>query len=508
MGQNMLICTVACKPNWDKRQTEVVFLSLTTHSGKRIEDAELAIQREKAHRVQSLLSTRYAEPPLAAVITFGCQQNVADSERIKGMLAQMGYAFTEEPRQAKLILFNTCAVREHAEDRVFGNVGALKSYKRDNPDVVIALCGCMMQQEHIARRIKESFPFVDLVFGTHVIHRLPELLLKTLTGKKRVFETPDMDGVIAEGVPVRRDDGNKAWLPIMYGCNNFCSYCIVPYVRGRERSRQMQEVVAEAWELVKQGYKEITLLGQNVNSYGKDLEPAVSFSQLLRELNRLDGDFRIRFMTSHPRDCTFELLDTMAECDKVAKHLHLPFQSGNDRVLKAMNRHYDRARYVELIRYAKEKMGDALSITSDVIVGFPGETYQEFQDTLSLVETIRPTALFTFIFSARVGTPAAEMEDPVSREEKGKWLRELLAVQEKISASEMQRMNGRILKTFVTGKGKLADNYVAARSDGNLIIEFEGAADLIGTFQTVKVTEALTYVLKGERVQPQEKKGN
>lgn len=478
-------------------------MSLTTKSDKVVQEAELQRQRDFSHRVQSLLAVKYKESPLAAVVTFGCQQNLADSERIKGMLSQMGYVFTDDTRQAKLILFNTCAVREHAEDRVFGNVGALKSYKRDNPDVVIALCGCMMQQQHIADRIKTSFPFVDLVFGTHVIYKLPELLCKALQQKKRVFEIPDMDGAIAEGVPILRDDERKAWLPIMYGCNNFCSYCIVPYVRGRERSRRADDVLAEAKNLVDQGYKEITLLGQNVNSYGKDLEPKVTFAQLLRALDQMEGDFRIRFMTSHPRDCTFELLDTMAECDKITKHLHLPFQSGNDRVLQAMNRHYDRAHYLKLIRYAKEKMGDALSITSDVIVGFPGETYAEFQDTLSLVEEIRPASLFTFIYSSRKGTPAAAMDDPVSREEKGRWLRELLDLQEQISADEMKRMDGKVFKVFVSGKGKLSDNYVAGRNDGNLIIEFEGDDSLIGTFQTVKVTETLTYVLKGMLVQPQ-----
>lgn len=460
---------------------------------------ELAFQREKEHEVSELLKRRYgAERVNACVITFGCQQNVADSEHIKGMLAQMGYSFTENTNEAKLIIFNTCAVREHAEDRVFGNVGALKSYKKENPDVVIALCGCMMQQQHIADRIKSSFPFVDLVFGTHVVHKLPELLLKALRQKKRVFELPDVDGVIAEGLPVLRDDEKKAWLPIMYGCNNFCSYCIVPYVRGRERSRKFEDVMAEVKDLIAKGYKEITLLGQNVNSYGKDLETPVTFSQLLRAINELYGDFRIRFMTSHPKDCTYELLDTMAQCDKITKHLHLPFQSGNDRVLKAMNRHYDRAKYLDLINYAKKVMGDKLAITSDVIVGFPGETYEEFCDTLSLVKEIGATSLFTFIYSPRVGTPAAKMDDPVSREEKGKWFKELTDLQEKISAEQMQQSNGKVYKVFVYGKGKLGDNYVASRNDGNLIIEFEGGEELIGTFQNVKVTQPLTFVLKGE----------
>lgn len=465
---------------------------------KKVSDEELEVQRQFAHKVNELTSKRYSSKPLACVVTYGCQQNVADSEHIKGMLEAMGYGFTEERTQAKLIIFNTCAVREHAEDRVFGNVGALKKYKLANPDVVIALCGCMMQQQHIAEKIKKSFPFVDLVFGTHVVYKVPELIYSALTKNRRVFELPDVDGVIAEGIPVKRDNDKKAWIPIMYGCNNFCSYCIVPYVRGRERSREVEDVVKEFKALVDDGYKEITLLGQNVNSYGKDLEPRVTFSQLLRTLNELDGDFRIRFMTSHPKDCTKELIETMAECDKVATHLHLPFQSGNDRVLKAMNRSYTRKKYLSLINYAKELMGDELSITSDIIVGFPGETYEEFCDTKSLVEEIKATSLFTFIYSPRKGTPAAEMDDPVPYEEKSKWMRELLALQERISGEQMALHKGKVFKCFVYGKGKQGDNYLAARTDGNLIIEFVGDEGLIGTFQKIKVTEPLTYVMLGE----------
>lgn len=465
-----------------------------------VDENELVKQEQLVQKVESVISARYSETPKACVITYGCQQNVADSEKIKGMLEQMGYAFTDNRHEAKLIIFNTCAVREHAEDRVFGNVGALKGYKKENPDVIVALCGCMMQQKHIAEKIKASYPFVDLVFGTHVIHCLPELLFKALTGRKRVFEIPDMDGAIAEGIPVKRDNDKKAWLPIMYGCNNFCSYCIVPYVRGRERSREAQAVIDEFKELVSQGYKEITLLGQNVNSYGKDLIPQISFATLLKRLNDIDGDFRIRFMTSHPRDCTRELIETMASCDKVAQHLHLPFQSGSDRILKAMNRHYTREQYLELIRYARELMGDELSITSDVIVGFPGETYDDFKQTLSLTQEVKATSLFTFIYSPRKGTPAAEMDDPVPYEEKSRWFKELTDLQEKISASQMALHKGRTYKCYVYGKGKLDDNYVAARNDGNLIIEFEGDESLIGTFQNVKVIEPLTFVMRGEIV--------
>ena len=286
----------------------------------------------------------------------------------------------------------------------------------------------------------------------------------------------------------------------MYGCNNFCSYCIVPYVRGRERSRQVEDIVAEFKSLVEQGYKEITLLGQNVNSFGKDLEPKVTFANLLRMLNDIDGDFRIRFMTSHPKDCTKELIETMAQCDKVAEHMHLPFQSGSNRVLKAMNRHYTREQYLELIKYARKLMGDELSITSDIIVGFPGETYEEFKETLSLVKEINATQLFTFIYSRREGTPAAKMDDPVSAEEKSRWFKELTDLQETISASQMKLHQGKTYKCYVYGKGKLGDNYIAARNDGNLIIEFEGDESLIGTFQNIKVIEPLTFVMRGELV--------
>ena len=431
------------------------------------------------------------------ITALGCKVNQYEAQAIETLLHAHGFTAAADGEPVDLIVVNTCAVREHAEDRVFGNVGMLKSYKLENPGIIIACCGCMMQQKHIADKIKKSYPFVDLVFGTHVVYKLPQLLFEALTRKKRVFELPDTDGAIAEGVPVLRDNDKKAWLPIMYGCNNFCTYCIVPYVRGRERSREAADVVKEAKELVAEGYKEITLLGQNVNSYGKDLEPRVSFAQLLKMINDIDGDFRIRFMTSHPKDCTKELLETMASCDKVAKHLHLPFQSGNNRVLRAMNRSYTREKYLELIDYAKRLMGDELSITSDIIVGFPGETYEEFCDTVSLIKQVKFTSLFTFIYSPREGTPAAKLDDPVSAAEKGKWLRELLDVQEKISAENMKKYAGKTFKCFAYGKGKTGDNYIAARTDGNLIIEFEGSEDMIGSFLKLTVTEPMTYVLKG-----------
>lgn len=465
-----------------------------------ISEKEVNTQLECCEKINTVLSSRYTDIPKAFVHTYGCQGNVSDSEHMKGYLSKMGYAFTDSPEDAQLILYNTCAVREHAQDRVFGNVGALKAYKKANPDMIIALCGCMMQQPHVAEKIRKSYPFVNLVFGTHAVHRLPELIYKTLCGGKRVFEIPDEAGSIAEGIPVCRDSKVKAWLPIMYGCNNFCSYCVVPYVRGRERSRKFEDVLNEAKEIVASGYKEITLLGQNVNSYGKDLDEDVNFAKLLRAINDIEGDFIIRFMTSHPRDCTHELLDTMAQCEKVAKHLHLPFQSGNDRVLKVMNRHYNREQYLELIHYARSVMPD-LSITSDVIVGFPGETYEEFKDTLSLIEEVKYTSLFTFIFSPRVGTPAEKMDDPVSREEKGKWFKELTDLQEKIAAERTHETVGKTYRVFVEEKGKTGEGFLAGRTDGNCIIEFEAPESLIGNYANVKVTKTLTWIMHGEIVE-------
>lgn len=453
-------------------------------------------QAEYTALLHTVLNARYGSAPRAFVHTYGCQGNVADGERMKGMLAAMGYCFTDTVEDADLVLYNTCAIREHAEDRVFGNVGALKNRKAARPGMVVALCGCMMQQPRVAEKIRVSYPFVDLVFGTHVLHRLPELLYRTLCGAGRVFELPDEAGGIVEGLPVVRDSSFKAFLPVMYGCNNFCSYCIVPYVRGRERSRTLEAVLEEARALVKAGYRDITLLGQNVNSYGKNLETPVSFARLLREINALPGDFRIRFMTSHPKDCTRELLDTMAACGKVAKHLHLPFQSGNNRVLREMNRRYTREQYLALVRYAREVMPE-ISLTSDVIVGFPGETYAEFQDTLSLVEEVGFTSLFTFLFSPREGTPAAKMPDPISREEKGRWFRELTDLQERVAGGRNQGLLGRRFRVLVEGPGK-KEGFLAGRTEGNIVIEFPGDSALTGSFAEVRVTEALAWILRGQ----------
>ena len=392
------------------------------------------------------------------------------------LLAASGFDFVESPEDADFILFNTCAVREHAEDRVFGNVGALKNLKRKHPQILIALCGCMMEQEHIANRIYNSFPFVGLVFGTHSLHHFPELLYRSLTDGRRVFERGNDDKKIYEGIPVRRDGSFKGWLPIMYGCNNFCTYCIVPYVRGRERSREKDVILREARQMIEGGFRDITLL--------------------IREIDAIDGDYWLRFMTSHPKDCSRELIDAIAESRHISKHLHLPFQSGSDRILKAMNRHYDRKKYLETVAYAKERIGN-VSLTSDIIVGFPGETYEDFKQTLSLIREVEFTSLFTFIYSPRKGTPAAAYDDPVSAEEKGKWFQELLDVQEEIAAARCASMVGQTERVLIESvKEKTGE--LNARTSGNIIVELEGDNSLIGTFQNAKITRARNWILKGE----------
>lgn len=473
-------------------------MSVISDKNPVVSPEEMRRQREYTEKIKVILQAKYPlEGPKAFVHTYGCQGNVADSERIKGQLAEMGYSFTDVREEADFVLFNTCAVREHAEDRVFGNVGALKPVKNEKKDMIIALCGCMMQQKHVEERIKRSYPYVNLVFGTFAIHRVPELLYKVLRGGKRVFETRETNGEIAEGLPVYRDRDFKMWLPIMYGCNNFCSYCVVPYVRGRERSRAPEEVIAEAKELISLGAKEITLLGQNVNSYGKNCSHNVNFPKLLRMINDLPGDFKIRFMTSHPKDCTKELLDTMASCEKVARHLHLPFQSGNNRVLKEMNRGYTREDYIGLIEYARSVMPD-ISVTSDIIVGFPGETREEFEDTLSLIKEVRFTSLFTFIFSPREGTRAKNMEDNVPYSEKSRWFTELLKLQETIAAERCKSMLGKTYEVLVESETKEKDGRLTGRTDGNINIDFEGDISLIGQYKKVRVTNALNWILSGE----------
>jgi len=438
-------------------------------------------------------------PPKAFVDTYGCQQNESDSERLRGMLSCMGYVFTQNENEADIVVINTCAVREHAEMRILSNVGALVHAKKAKKDMIIAVCGCMVQQEHMAEKIKKSYPHVDLVFGTHELQNFPELLERLLLSPKRrrIFAVTDSEGRITEGLPVYRDRGVKAWLPVMYGCNNFCSYCIVPYVRGRERSRLPEHIFAEARELVASGYKDITLLGQNVNSYGKDLGTGVDFAYLIEELNKIEGEFLIRFMTSHPKDATKRLFETMAACEKAARHIHLPFQAGNNRVLKAMNRGYTKEQYLELIAMAREIMPDIV-LTSDVIVGFPGETDEEFEDTLDIIRKVRFDALFTFIYSKRKGTPAAEMPDPFTREEKQRRFDRLLEIQNAISSEKHAQYVGKTIRVLVDGEGEGGEYNLTARTSGGRLVHLAGDRSLIGSFIDVEITGSTNWGLFGK----------
>ncbi len=447
------------------------------------------------------IAQRWAEMgkvPLAYVDTYGCQQNEADSERIRGYLRAMGCGFTSDENAADVIVINTCAIREHAEDRVLGNVGALVHAKRRHPGQIICLCGCMAQEPHVQEKIRDHYRHVDLVFGPHALWRFPELLWRVASRRGRVFDAADEPGPTAEGIPVVRQDSVKGWVSIMYGCNNFCTYCVVPSVRGRERSRLPEDVLAECRELVAAGYKDITLLGQNVNSYGKDLGLDTDFADLLERVNAIPGDFLIRFMTSHPKDASQKLFEVMGRCGKVAPVFHLPFQSGNDRVLKAMNRHYDRATYLDKVRRLREQVPGVV-ITSDVIVGFPGETTEEFEDTLSLVEEVGFDALFTFIFSPRAGTPAAAMDDPMPMAEKKANFQRLVDTQNAISAKKHAAYVGKTVRCLVDGVYEEEGFTLTARTPGNRLVRIaEGGEELIGTFQEVEITGANTWSLWGK----------
>ena len=446
------------------------------------------------------LTARWPEgKPLAFVDTYGCQQNEADSERIRGFLAKMGFGFTDDEEQARIIVINTCAIREHAEQRVFGNVGALVHVKRRHPDTLICLCGCMAQQPHVAKKIRESYRHVDLVFGPHALWKFPEMVHGLLTRRGRTFSVADEAGSIAEGIPVVRQDRVKAWVSIMYGCNNFCSYCIVPYVRGRERSRRPEDILAEVRQLAEEGYKDITLLGQNVNSYGRDLAEPIDFADLLEQVNATPGDFLIRFMTSHPKDATQKLFETMARCEKVAPVLHLPFQAENDRVLKVMNRRHTREQYLEKIKALKALIPDIV-LTSDVIVGFPGETAEEFEDTLRVLEEVRFDALFTFIFSPRQGTPAAEMDDPMPREEKLANFNRLTALQDQISEEKHAAYVGKTVRCLLDGLSDDERYDLTARTPGNRLVRVVGDPAALGQFRDVKITGANKWSLFGELV--------
>ena len=433
----------------------------------------------------------------AVVKTFGCQQNEADSERLAGMLREMGYAIVEDEKIADLILVNTCAVREHAELKVLSITGQFKHLKEKKRDLLIGICGCMVSQEHRKEDIKHKYPYVDFLFGTSMLYKFPEILYKKIVSGRRQFFLDDSEGNIAEGLPVYRMSAFKAWVSIMYGCNNFCTYCIVPYVRGRERSRDPEKIIEEVKDLVRSGVKEITLLGQNVNSYGKDLDNPVSFAQLLRMVCAVEGDFMVRFMTSHPKDASRELIDVMAENDKIAKAFHLPLQSGSDEVLRRMNRHYTAESYLDLVRYMRTKMPD-IALTSDIIVGFPGETEEDFGKTLEVLEKAEYDNIYSFIYSPRVGTPAASMPDRVPPEVSKERFARLLDKQMEISNRKNRDYTGTVLRVLVEGRSKTDETKLTGRSEKNRLVHFEGPDDLIGSYADILITKTETFALFGE----------
>ena len=440
--------------------------------------------------------------PRCHVITFGCQQNVADSEKLTGMCVAMGYEPCDDPEDADIILANTCAVREHAEKKALSTIGQFKHIKAKRPNLIIGVCGCMVTQEHRKNDIKFRYPYVDFVFGTSSIHRLPQLICDRLEKQKRIYCPEESEYLVAEGLPINRESTYRAWVSIMYGCNNFCTYCIVPYVRGRERSRRPEDIIDEVRDLVARGYKDITLLGQNVNSYGKDAKgdagESYDFADLLADLDKIEGDYYLHFMTSHPKDASRKLIDVMASSKHIARQFHLPMQSGSDRILKRMNRHYDRERYLSTVDYLYEKIPD-VTITSDIIVGFPGETEEDFAGTLEMIERVRFDMTYSFIFSPRVGTPAAEMEDNATDKEKGERFNRLLEVQNKIGYEKNQTLVDKTVRVLCDGRSKNNPDVFCGRTEGNKIVLFDGCDTDTGNFVELKITRADTFALYGEK---------
>lgn len=457
---------------------------------------QIQVQKEYIHKIKHY-NAQLSAPPLAFVVTYGCQQNENDSERIRGMLAEAGYGFCDKAEDADLILYNTCAVREHAELKVYGNLGALKLLKRKKPELVIGVCGCMMQQEQVAKKIKQKYTHVDLIFGTHTLYTLPQLLWQVLETHTRSISIIDADGYIAEDMPIRREGAVLAYVSIMYGCNNFCSYCIVPYVRGRERSRSPEDILNEIRQVAADGYKEVMLLGQNVNSYGKDLDEDIDFSDLLVRVCAIDGIDRVRFMTSHPKDFHDKLMYTMAAQPKICNQLHLPVQAGANSVLEAMNRRYTREAYLEKVNKVRELIPN-ITLTTDIIVGFPTETDEAFEQTVSLLREVRFDSIYSFIYSKRSGTPAAELDMALTDEQIHKNFDRLLAVQNEISREINDSYIGSIQEVLVEGKSKTDEKMVSGRTQGGKIVHMCGGQELIGRLVPVKITAAKTWFLTGE----------
>lgn len=435
-------------------------------------------------QVRDLISQRFEGVPLADVVTFGCAQNENDSEKIRGLLYEVGYSMTDSLENADIVIYNTCAIRENAELKIFGNIGKLKALKKANPNMIVAVCGCMVMQEHIVEKIKKSYPFVDIVFGTNAIEILPQLIYNCYTENKKQILSPEERREFDDDVPILRQSKSKASISIMYGCDNFCSYCIVPYVRGRERSRQPEDILREFTELVDRGYKDITLLGQNVNSYGKKLDREFDFADLLQLLCTVKGDYVIHFMSSHPRDFTKKVIDVIRDNPQISRQIHLPVQAGNDRILKEMNRHYTIEQYMDIINYAKEQI-QGVTFSTDIIVGFPGETFEEYLDTERLVKEIRFTQIFNYIYSKRNGTRAAKMEDNITHEEKARWLNRLIAIQRDITFDYLNEYIGKTERALVEEKN--GDMYTA-RLQNTFVVKFICKNDHTDEFVNLKIT--------------------
>ena len=464
---------------------------------------EIKTQKEYIEKVKEINKNKMLK---YNILTMGCQLNENDSEKLSGMIEEMGYERTDDSKEADLAVLNTCCVRENAEDRLFGKLGELKKLKEER-GTVIAIGGCMMQEKHITDKIKESYPYTDMLFGTHTMHKFPQDLYEVLENKKKLEDILDIDGKVYEGLSIRRDSSIKASVTIMNGCNNFCSYCIVPYVRGRERSREPKAIIEEVQELAKQGYKEITLLGQNVNSYLRverekgiefeEYEGINSFATLLRAVNKIEGIERIRFVSPHPKDFTDDVIEAIADCEKVCKLVHLPLQAGNTKVLKEMNRKYTKEQYLQLVEKMKAKIPN-LTLSTDIIVGFPGETDEEFEDTLDVVEKVKYEQVYMFIYSRRVGTPGNKMENQVPEENKHTRFDKLKALVESQIAERNKEYIGTTQKVLVEGTSKNNENMLTGRTDSNKVVVFEGNKDLIGTMQELKITEEHMWYLKGE----------
>ena len=435
-------------------------------------------------QVRDLISQRFEGVPLADVVTFGCAQNENDSEKIRGLLYEVGYSMTDSLENADIVIYNTCAIRENAELKIFGNIGKLKALKKANPNMIVAVCGCMVMQEHIVEKIKKSYPFVDIVFGTNAIEILPQLIYNCYTENKKQILSPEERREFDDDVPILRQSKSKASISIMYGCDNFCSYCIVPYVRGRERSRQPEDILREFTELVDRGYKDITLLGQNVNSYGKKLNREFDFADLLRLLCTVKGDYVIHFISSHPRDFTKKVIDVIRDNPQISRQIHLPVQAGNDRILKEMNRHYTIEQYMDIINYAKEQI-PGVTFSTDIIVGFPGETFEEYLDTERLVKEVRFTQIFNYIYSKRNGTRAAKMEDNITHEEKARWLNRLIAIQRDITFDYLNEYVGKTERALVEEKN--GDMYTA-RLQNTFVVKFICKNDHTDEFVNLKIT--------------------